>query len=252
VSICLFCPRRATTNEHVWPKWVIKIIGPDANIETWFGPDAIRKAWRAHGDRRGKFRSHIQVKHLCAPCNNGWLSRLENRAKKIMSPLIEDWSIPLDPDDQHLIALWSIKTAMVFEATHNRENWFYTDSDRQNVLATLSPPGDTVVWLGRFERSNPSTIEARTLHSTRPERNLVVREGYAVTFNLGRAVIQILTVRRERQNQMVRITLDVKRGPWSASLLRVWPAGSIVSWPPPRSFTESGLDDLSRRFTTPP
>jgi len=90
---------------------------------------------------------------------------------------------------------------MVFEATHSRENWFYTDADRRHVLTASSPPDVTPVWLGRFERSNPTMIEARRLYRTAPERNPVIGEGYVVTFNLGHLVIQLLTFRRERKDQ---------------------------------------------------
>src|SRR5262245_47878234 len=107
---CIFCGHRGTTNEHAWPQWAIEAIGstPSFTVDAWLGPDAPHKARSGTGPR-----AQIRVKYLCATCNNGWMSSLETAAQPVIRPLMNDISVPLNRWDQHLIALWTVKTAMV-------------------------------------------------------------------------------------------------------------------------------------------
>lgn len=213
----------------------------------WFGPDAPRKTWSGAGRS-----AHIRVKYLCETCNNGWMSDLEKEAQPVIRPLMNDISVPLDRWQQYLIALWTIKTAMVFECTIPARERFYSKADRDRLLTAFAPPDGTSMWLGRFERSNLSFIQAVRLFGTIPKANAPLGEGYVVTFALARLAIQILTVRRKPEHRSARVTLAVKPGPWERKLSQIWPIKPPMYWPPARSFSEEGVQELCKRFTNPP
>jgi hypothetical protein len=182
------------------------------------------------------------------------MSALETEASRVISPLVRDFAVGLDATAQSLVAIWSIKTAMVFECTNPTKHWFYTAAERERVRALLAPPDGTSIWIGRHAQSNVSFGEARRLSGALPKDRSPLSDGYVTTFALARLVIQTLTVRRRPELKVVRTTLHVAPGPWDRSLIRVWPlAAAVIRWPPELSLSEHGLtlEELSARFTPP-
>ena len=74
---CLFCDQKAKTLEHVWPAWLNESLGVSSpsRVEAWLGPEAERKEWHD---------APIQIRAVCASCNNGWMSRLEGKARPLI------------------------------------------------------------------------------------------------------------------------------------------------------------------------
>jgi hypothetical protein len=68
------------------------------------------------------------------------------------------------------------------------------------------------------------------------------------TFTIGRAILQIITIRIRDHQTTGRIVLHAKPGNWDRSLLEIWPTQPSVQWPPAVSFDEAGLDELAGRF----
>jgi hypothetical protein len=244
--------------EHAWPEWLLRalgILGPNGKLlspgfmEAHFGPDETPLTWRG---------GVIKAKHFCKACNEGWMSSLENQAKPIITPLLADLAVPLDGSKQHVLARWSVKTAIVFEATGPKD-WpsLFTAADRALVAdpTATSLPGGTMVWLGRHAESNVTFAGGRRLlqpvaiGGTRGPSP--IEAGYATTLGLGRLVIQVLRVTRRDDSAVKRVTLHPKPGPWKRLLLQVWsPQSVVVQWPPAASFSETGttLDDLNERY----
>ena len=177
------------------------------------------------------------------------MSDLETAARPIIGPLMSDMALTLDRGQQHVIARWSTKTAMVFECTNPTKDWFYTPAERQDLVAGTLPVG-TSNWLGRFDRSNLSFVQAQRLFGSTAAT--VIGDGYLTTFALARLAIQVLTVRRHADHRATRVTLDVHSGPWDRALVQIWPPRAIVQWPPALSFSEERLTALCKRFTNPP
>ena len=100
------------------------------------------------------------MKHLCAGCNNGWMSDLENRSRALVGALMSDISMRVDRVGQDLITVWAVKTARVFECTNPAKRSFYTRAERERLRTALEAPADTLVWLGRQERSSLACCEA--------------------------------------------------------------------------------------------
>jgi hypothetical protein len=161
-------------------------------------------------------------------------------------------ALRLGRTQQGLLAAWGVKTAMVFECTDPTGAWFYTKAERVHLRTSLSPPLGTLIWLGRHERSNLTFCEARKLFGPRPENDPVLSEGYVITVAVARLVMQILTIRRHAEHEGRFAWVRAKPGPWSQSLVQIWPSQPSIHWPPASSFSEPALDELSQRFTNPP
>ena len=181
------------------------------------------------------------------------MSDLEGHAKPIVGPLLNDVSFSLDSSQQAVLARWSVKTAMVFEATDRSRDWFYSDADRQGVSGSVLP-ARTWVWIGRYVQSNILCSEARKLHEHTPRSKNPFVGGHAITLVIRRLVIQVLTVRLKPEFAAAgQVALNVKRGPWESLLSQIWPTETArVKWPPGMSFDDSGISfpELSGRFRT--
>jgi hypothetical protein len=244
VRICLFCGKPAGSKEHAWPRWLISSLSTDRTSPTeyWNSLNAPPKRWPG---------PEFTTRKVCGECNNGWMSELEGAVRMTMGSLVNDLSMWLDEEQQRFLALWSTKTAMVIEGVKQAKNNFYSAEQRSMFRATLVPPPETAIWLGRCAQSNLLHGEARKLHVSNPTATNPLEDGCATTFVTGRLVIQVLSVKRKPEASRGNLRLRIQAGPWERKLMQIWPIeNQRVNWPPPESFSDldDGLRDLRRRF----
>ncbi len=93
-GICVFCGHEGKkTSEHVFPLWTRETVPPDVRGESGY----------IFRDGSGHFQvvpgmpvAALEIKRVCAACNNGWMSDLERKAKVLLTrpiqgnPEIED------------------------------------------------------------------------------------------------------------------------------------------------------------------
>lgn len=167
-----------------------------------FGVGRLRKR-RNHLVRAGRHTTSMASQRAKLSASRpARLRRLQQRmdeqsaALPILRPLMNDFALPLTPLQQELVAVWAAKTAMVFEGTVAKGPRFYSRDERSGLRTRAAVPNDTFIWLGRFERSNVLTCEARRLFAAVGDDNATLGEGYATTLTLARLTVQVLTVRR--------------------------------------------------------
>jgi len=78
-------------------------------------------------------KPEIKMKCVCTSCNNGWMHDLEQKSIPVLGALLQDISTPLDSQQQTILALWSVKTAMVVEAVKNSEDRHFTHTERSEL-----------------------------------------------------------------------------------------------------------------------
>jgi hypothetical protein len=179
------------------------------------------------------------------------MSDLETAVRSAMGGLVNDISMTLDEQQQRLLALWAVKTAMVVEGVKQAKNNFYSVEQRRDFRMTLVPPRETAVWLGRCAQSNLLHGEARKLHVSNQNANNPLEDGCATTFVMGRLIMQVLSVKRKPDSSRASLSLKIRAGPWESKLVQIWPVEKQrVNWPPPHTFSDfdDELRDLRRRF----
>lgn len=179
------------------------------------------------------------------------MSDLETHAKRIIGPLLNDFALPLKRAEQWLISMWGIKTAMVFECTSPRKQWFYSDVERQTVSESYTPPTDTIIWLGRYVGSESLSGEGRSLFRAETKGGVTSGDGHVTTLVIRHLVIHLVTFRPAPQFKAAQKIVHVKSGPWNQSLIQIWPLqNAVVRWPPRLSFSDYGTtpDELNQRF----
>ena len=109
------------SSEHVLPDWLRQIFPRSpADLHTqgatkwvptnlgWLRPVTLRQKKHGHASTR-------RVRVVCAKCNSGWLSILEQRTKPLLERLIRGDLVILGSRQKSLIATWTAKTAMTAE-----------------------------------------------------------------------------------------------------------------------------------------
>lgn len=102
----------AATREHVLAQWLADEISlPGVNLKQYLHDEdkAENELLRSHG------LNNFVVKNVCADCNGGWMSRLENQAKPLILGLISEQTAlrNLLPNDRLIVSRWAVKTALM-------------------------------------------------------------------------------------------------------------------------------------------
>ena len=150
---CFFCgqaPRRLT-EEHVWPKWVSRLLFGRYNSGHF------RHLLATGGNTTANWTARyldVTTRTVCSDCNSQWLSGFENRIKSLASPLIVGEgvvSLALAPESQALLAAWAYKMAMLVEvSTPDTSTEFFTPADRLRFRQTTSAHRFVRVFLSKY------------------------------------------------------------------------------------------------------
>lgn len=150
---CIFCENESGSEEHLWAAWIHRLIkfGP-IRVQEGTGPETISDD------------PERTINTVCHQCNNNWMSRLEDKNKPSLCPMIQNEPITIDPGRQRLLTEWAVKTAMVQDSIKPRlgnEN-FYTREERLNMRLSRRIPDNTHIWLA-LSRNHIWGHLARTL-----------------------------------------------------------------------------------------
>jgi hypothetical protein len=242
MRFCIFCDGLASTKEDVWPKWLMKQIGGSKTGRI--------KAERIGLAPRSWNAGHHTIKFVCAHCNNGWMSQLEDRVKPIVMALFGDGPVILDNNDQVILAVWSIKNAMVFEALRSTRLWFFDETERRNLRETQQPTPRISVWIAKCVDNKGIFCSGIDLKGdTVP--NAENLKAYVTTMGFGPLGIQVVSIKTpDTIAQNINITTDLRPGPWDRISIRIWPLQQDrVIWPASMGLSgDLGLTKFSERW----
>jgi len=139
---------------------------------------------------------------VCANCNGGWVSQLEQRAQPLVLALMfsDQPCVDLSPSDQQTLATWAIKTALTTELWHPKqwiaERWY------SSFYANQVPSNNCTIWTAAYNStlvalySSSTKVEVRSTHSFSSDGVLVEvpasHEGTLYTLRMFRLIVQIL------------------------------------------------------------
>ncbi len=245
---CIFCQRdnQKITKEHILPNWLSRMYGEDMTCTN--------ESTTEEGKVVYSFQSKIfqqTTNTICAACNNGWMSEIENQAKPILERMLRGKNVVLDKKKQHRIATWAMKTVLVIN--HNNpappkkpmipishyENFYMNKqiTDRGIVLLGYRPlktlkDGDRIAcsWINVSQH-----LQVDKKISER-DRKLIEESGgsYGSTFCIANIVFQI--VNPLIINKAIRFEMLIPDEPERV----INPFTTKVRWPLPHSIDEVG------------
>lgn len=233
-KLCLFCdiPSDGKSKEDVLPVWIQeKMTGKNRLVVNGFS-----------GERpviKQGLKPTVKTGCVCHACNNGWMSSLEGKTRKILGPLMEGLHLMLDDRDKFLIATWAVKTAMTMASLDrgNREP-FYTRDECLRFRKSFTFPAFTNVWLGRYGGAADGGIFGIDGWDKNP-RHPEVTHFYITTLILRMVILQVFSVHTGKNIAAHRFSGQMRDGPWDQSLILLVPGGNVF-WPPPLSFSDTG------------
>ena len=208
---------------------------------------------------------NIKAHVVCATCNNGWMSDLENKhAKPAMQELIlSDSPVSLTPERIHSIVLFAFKTAIVCHRMQRKTSPYFpasvfTDSKLRRFASSLYLPMGIQVWLGCVAKNESRNGVLRMRYSKTPAGVPNGFKLYVCTFAFGRFIWQLTasewTKARQRRSSLPTVTQHPQ---WNAMAVPVWPLPidcRNINWPPSQQLVAETIDafgDRWKRFGVP-
>ncbi len=152
---CIFCRQSGLSREHIFGDW-LRAIFPRSSADTHlhgmttWGQAKSGKIYAMPTLKIEQGHSGSKkVKHVCKACNNGWMSRMEMRARPILMPLIQGTFHKLSVFDQKSLAGWVAKTIMVAEFTYP-DRVAVSEDDRLRMYASQEPSDNWKIWIAHY------------------------------------------------------------------------------------------------------
>lgn len=222
---CPFCGFTGKlTVEHVFGNWLSRIgldLEPVAH-----GAGPLNRVGQDLGVRP-PFRQTVRV---CGGCNNGWMSRLEAVAARVLTPFILGEAGQIAAEDAGAVAAWVQKTALtamlVSSETQRSAGYGLPQSEYRGLSDArneMQPLPASQFWVGRYAGESrfastwvtPLTVTASELPE--PDRP----QGYAMTIVLGQLLLH--GVRFTTPSLQVEVTTRQE-------LPQLWPPAERVAW----------------------
>lgn len=232
-ATCPFCnATESLTDEHIWPRWLSK---------------ELRSVGRTLAPRSGSKQPRTSIDFtvpICRPCNNEWLSTLENDVAPILRPMLRGHFVDLKVEQQALLATWATKTAFLID----RISRAVVPRGFPMELAILRRPLPSVaVFLSAYSGRRAAYASCQALHiacrdGIRPDEPTA----FVVTFTAHKVAFQV--VGHFTKGNM---RLNDGRAGLRPALLQLWPnLCSELQWPPPVILPDEGLDALAASLTS--
>lgn len=249
---CTFCGERGPrAREDVIPQWVAAEVGGSAPIRV---EQAHAQDGHAHRLPTRQMGSVAAFKYpdVCHDCNTGWMSDLEEQAKPILLPMIRGQQTSLSTDGLGIVAFWSIKTALMFDAFHQPRKIPADEGTRlvyrerkpfdhcQIRLGAYVAPRDGV-WLPWARNTAHLTVEG-------PDHPLIEQDLVLIPF----AFKHLLVWANVLVGNPVDGPFQGFRPPSGLEFVQAWPTVGRVDWPPPRAIDWSSFLMMTTENLQPP
>ncbi len=186
---CAFCTETANLSlEHLWSDWMNALFPGKKRFTRRDQHGNILQQWVSDN-------LNWKARVVCKPCNEGWMSKIENNhAKPAMTELIHlKPGTVLDKARAQSLAIFAFKTAVVFDHVSRNRPPFFSREVRHRFRETLAIPTTTVaMWMAAsIAPRNGEVLTCYTKGNLTPKSDI---ETYVCTYAIGRLVFQVVGV----------------------------------------------------------
>ncbi|MGA7854921.1 MAG: hypothetical protein WCA15_16470 [Candidatus Acidiferrales bacterium] len=182
---------------------------------------------------------NLKVKVVCAPCNNRWMSRLENDfAKPAMTDLILGNRIgEISKRRAHGLSLFAFKTAVIGNRSLPETEWFFDRSERHTFKNSLTIPSNVSMYIFGVADSFHGMFLSRNV--SYPDLSLNI-----CTFCIGHLGFQVVSGKAVRLGNFQSI-------PTPPGLVdRFYPTLDQTSWPRKTVLGIQAFNDFAARWNS--
>lgn len=247
---CIFCGGLGLTKEHIWPDWLSGHLQSESPYHLY--GTGIKTSDKKHTEQISRRTGSIlsrKLRIVCGYCNNGWMSRLQNKAKPILLPLITGASqnFSLASADAKVIAAWATMFTMVVEFA-DPKTIAVSEEERKEFSISQEPKRNWNIWFGLGPKESKDkpwdfmhygwSVEAFPDNEEMTARY----RAQSTTFLVG--TIFFLTY----SSDTTMLDFDPNKLADAAGIRPIWPNASPIFNFPIRTFDGYDLHDLSRIF----
>ncbi|UXS33872.1 hypothetical protein FY152_17020 [Agrobacterium tumefaciens] len=236
---CIFCGKsnNRLSKEHIWPKWLQNHIpdpGPSRHtVSQGFIIDGqiVNVMDKGQLYRPGTIISQ-RLRVVCLPCNNGWMSRLQNQNKPIIEEFIKGQWPKLDLLRQRDLVRWCLMLATMMDFAHPLTSAI--PAEQRLAQSTGVIPEQTIVWIGKIAGEkwrigfNHFGFDPHTIAFTAKDAENVLKNGLymaqTTTFVVGSLLAVVYTSTKPR-------TVAAAHLGNAHSLAIAWPTGTTINEP---------------------
>lgn len=144
---CIFCARPEINEEHIFGrKWLAKVFELPRG-ERLRHHHTRGDAEREHFDEWWNAKeANFAVRCVCPKCNSGWMNVLDERAQRVIQPLLSGEPARLATwRDQYTLAMWLCKLAFMFD--YMRDEAVVAIATARAFHDSRTPPSSVRIWL---------------------------------------------------------------------------------------------------------
>jgi hypothetical protein len=142
---CAFCDSHQVSREHVWPRWIAKLMHERYGEADW---NVLL------GDKERSTKAlDAMVKRVCEDCNNTWMSVIENETQPILAPMMmaDARSTRLSPESQRILSTWAMKTMLMADFLYPEGTRALRPEMYSRFFTDRGPPkNQSVVWTAAY------------------------------------------------------------------------------------------------------
>lgn len=241
---CIFCGRTGLSKEHIWSDWLTDLIPRNDEHGEWRGSmhrEAGSKEveWPeppSSSPRQGCVLQR-KVRNVCQRhCNNGWMSRVVQRAKPHVERMVLGKSFQLERKDQTDLAAWIGITTVIQEFANRSGARRIPPEDRTVLMNAEAPPLAWSIWVASYAGewwAPMAHYHIPMSYSKRPteaEPDGPSGELQITTFTLGALLVHVFT---STQGDMIEAYRSYIGGASCPGKLRqLWPiVDDTLQWP---------------------
>lgn len=226
---CIFCDAKAKlSKEDFFPQWFREIYPASQEAQkarlnaeiSWHEPDpetggVLVRIAKSRLARPGDLADQT-LKVVCEPCNNGWMSRLQQAAKPHLLPYIMGkWPRP-NRLARKVISSWATMFSMVIEFADGPSR-IVPLVERNTFSKDLRPPIGSFIWAGRLAGDVPYWFHRRALRLASSVRDQGPANTSLTTITLGHLLLQVYLTTTDRE------IMDPKQRAMDEHLSPLWP-----------------------------
>jgi hypothetical protein len=254
---CIFCGGTGLSKEHIWSDWISGLIQRNNEHGEYWGRmhrdgGSRDMQWTtppANSARQGSVLQR-KVRKVCRQCNNGWMSRVVDRAKPVVERMILGKNFELNRKEETDLSAWIGITTIIQEFANRHGACRISPADRTVLMNTEAPPLTWSIWIAKYtdEWWAPMRHYHIPMHyaqqPTDEEPNPPSGELQLTTFTLGELLVHVFTSTQPKMIDAYRSYIG--RASNSEKLHQLWPiVADTLTWPPTSPFRDCEVDSLA-------
>lgn len=246
---CIFCSNPGLSREHIWADWLKNYIPKNepshdqlsATIHKHY-TDVKRK--KVQGDLRSR-----RLRVVCEECNIGWMSKLQEKAKPFLEPLMRREQFHFDANAQEVVAAWITMFVMVAEYL-DASKVSTPQFEREAFMASKEPPTKWKIWIGDLQREKwrgmlahfAVPISSPDHAPTVTDNDILPPNTQTMTFVVGRLYVHVRASVTDIFEQWSFAQSDL--------MMQILPKKlpPTTQWPLPISLTDRDADAIAAHF----